>query len=74
MNQEIADWLARYAQPADSEAQDGSFEASVGSCAEKPCYRDEVAGRARLPGTFASTSPDEATFASQPQVGTADLF
>ena len=67
MNQEIADWLARYAQPADSEAQDGPFGASVGSCAEKPCYRDEVAGRARLPGTFASTSPDEATFDSQPQ-------
>jgi hypothetical protein len=53
MNHEIADRLARYtAQPADSEAQDGSFGASVGSCAEKPCYRDEVAGRARLPGTL----------------------
>ena len=36
-------------QPANSEAQDGLDAASVGSSSEKPRYRDEVTGRARLP-------------------------
>ena len=51
-DQQIVDRLTQNtSQPAHSEAQDGPYVASVGSSAEKTCDRDEVAGRARLPGT-----------------------
>lgn len=67
-SQQITDRSARdVAQPAKSEAQDPPYVASVGSSAEKPCDRVEVAGRASLPGTCLSTPADNDTFDPRPQ-------
>ena len=54
-------------QPAESEAQDDPNAASVAASTEKSCDRDEVAGRARLPGTCLPTPFDKATCPSRPQ-------